>query len=587
MAAEELVEAVDPGQVDREAVASAARPSPHLPQARDRAGEADADRRVELADVDPELERVGRDDREQIAGAQPRLDLAPLLWRVAGPVGSDPVGQVPAAALGQLVAGEALDQLDPAAAADEADRPRPGEGELGEHVGGLGERRAAGAGAAVEQRRVPDRDPPTGPRGAVGVDEVERRADQALGELLGVGDRRRGEDEARLGAVDRGDPAQPAQDVGDVGAEDAAVDVRLVDDDVAEPRQHLAPVLVVGQDADVEHVGVGQDQVGAAPDRGALLARRVAVVDRVPEAAGGDLDELARLVLGQRLGRVEVERPRVRVAGDRVEHRHVEGERLARRGAAGDDHVLGLGSRAAPRAGARRACVTPLRSSASRRSAVELRRAAGPRSPRPRARRSRRRGGRPRGPGRWRRARPRRSPSPRAGRAPARPRSARGSVPRGRLAAELLGDPQLVADLDPAAERGDHLDEVPGLGDVVAADHARPLGDRPAHGGEGAGQPLPRAAVGDRTDEVLARDAPTSAVARARRASPDRPSARRSGAASCRSRPRDRARSPPRPPRPRPGRRSGSPATPGRRRRCRPGSRPAPSAPASAAWSCA
>ena len=79
VAAEELVEAVDPGHVDGEPLAAAAGPPPHLPQAGDGAGEADADRRVELADVDPELERVRRDDREQVARAEPRLDLAPLL----------------------------------------------------------------------------------------------------------------------------------------------------------------------------------------------------------------------------------------------------------------------------------------------------------------------------------------------------------------------------------------------------------------------------------------------------------------------------------------------------------------------------
>ena len=53
--------------------------APHLAQARDGAGEGDADRRVELADVDPELERVGGDHREQLAPGEAALDLAPLL----------------------------------------------------------------------------------------------------------------------------------------------------------------------------------------------------------------------------------------------------------------------------------------------------------------------------------------------------------------------------------------------------------------------------------------------------------------------------------------------------------------------------
>ena len=43
-------------------------------------------------------------------------------------------------------------------------------------------------------------------------------------------------------------------------SEDAAVHVRLVDDDVAEVREHVAPAVVVREDADVEHVRVRQDR---------------------------------------------------------------------------------------------------------------------------------------------------------------------------------------------------------------------------------------------------------------------------------------------------------------------------------------
>src|SRR5207248_697023 len=81
------------------------------------AGERDADRRVQLADVDAQLQRVGRDDRQQLSGRELSLDVAPLLGRVAGAVGSDPLRQLPLALGGEAVAGQALDQLDPGAAA--------------------------------------------------------------------------------------------------------------------------------------------------------------------------------------------------------------------------------------------------------------------------------------------------------------------------------------------------------------------------------------------------------------------------------------------------------------------------------------
>ena len=90
LAHEVLVERVLRGDEHREAVLAAAGASPLLAQARDRAGEADRDRAVEVADVDPELERVGRGDAEQLALDEPPLDLAALLRRVAGAVRGEP-----------------------------------------------------------------------------------------------------------------------------------------------------------------------------------------------------------------------------------------------------------------------------------------------------------------------------------------------------------------------------------------------------------------------------------------------------------------------------------------------------------------
>jgi len=68
-----------------------------------------------------------------------------------------------------------------------------------------------------------------------------------------------------------------------VGAEDAAVHVRFVDDDVAQVVQDVGPAVVVREDADMQHVRVRQDDVRPAPDLPALLGRRVPVVDRCPQ----------------------------------------------------------------------------------------------------------------------------------------------------------------------------------------------------------------------------------------------------------------------------------------------------------------
>ena len=94
VAAEELVERVLAGDVHRQAASAAPGAAPHLAQRGDRAGERDDDGGVELADVDAELERVGGDDRAQLAAHQAPLELAPLLGGVAGAVGDDQLGEL-------------------------------------------------------------------------------------------------------------------------------------------------------------------------------------------------------------------------------------------------------------------------------------------------------------------------------------------------------------------------------------------------------------------------------------------------------------------------------------------------------------
>src|SRR5690242_11398635 len=139
MPAEELVQRVLAGDVDRQPATAAPGASPHLPQARDRARERHTDSRVELADVDAELQRIGRNDPEQLAGGELALDLLALGGSVSRAVGRDAIGEL----VVEPVAGVAEDQLDALARLYEADRPRPGRDQLGEQLGRLGQRRAS------------------------------------------------------------------------------------------------------------------------------------------------------------------------------------------------------------------------------------------------------------------------------------------------------------------------------------------------------------------------------------------------------------------------------------------------------------
>ena len=176
-------------------------------------------------------------------------------------------------------------------------------------------------------------------RGAVAVHQRHVAAGEPLRQLHRVGDRGAGQHESGLGAVGQRQPPQPAQHVGHVRPEHPAVDVRLVHHDPGEVGQQVAPASVVGQHAHVQHVRVGEDQVGAPPDRAALLARRVAVVDRGPQRTQAQAVQRARLVLGQRLGGIEVERAGGGIAAERVQNGQVECQRLAAGGAGGHDRV--------------------------------------------------------------------------------------------------------------------------------------------------------------------------------------------------------------------------------------------------------
>ena len=68
-------------------------------------------------------------------------------------------------------------------------------------------------------------------------------------------------------AVVRADPQQPAQDIGYVAAEEAAVGVQFVDHDDLQLFEQLEPLGVVGQDRGVEHVRIRDDNLTSGPDR--------------------------------------------------------------------------------------------------------------------------------------------------------------------------------------------------------------------------------------------------------------------------------------------------------------------------------
>ena len=163
--------------------------------------------------------------------------------------------------------------------------------------------------------------------------------DQPGGGRGGIGHRRRGEHEDRLGPVAAADAAQPPEHVPDVRTEHPAVGVALVDDHVGDPAQRAGPLLVGGQDPAVQHVRVGHDPPRVPPHPVPLLAGGVPVVGRRPHRWIGERRHRRQLVAGQRLGRGEVEDAGARVLGQPGQRRQLVGQRLPGCGAGGHDDV--------------------------------------------------------------------------------------------------------------------------------------------------------------------------------------------------------------------------------------------------------
>ncbi len=135
-----------------------------------------------------------------------------------------------------------------------------------------------------------------------------------------------------------GQAPQPAEELGDVAAEGAAERVELVDHHVAEAPEERAPPLVVRQQAGVEHLRVGEHDVGLLADPGALLGRGVAVVGPGHHLREVERGERPQLVVGQRLGG-EQDQPRARPdrLGDGLADGQLVAAGLARPRARGDD----------------------------------------------------------------------------------------------------------------------------------------------------------------------------------------------------------------------------------------------------------
>ena len=146
-------------------------------------------------------------------------------------------------------------------------------------------------------------------------------------------------------AVERAHALQTPDDVGQIAAENAAVGVDFVDDDVFEVFKQLDPLGVMGQYARVEHIRIGHHHMAGGADGGAGGRGGVAVVGIALDRLAQEVYErvqLGGLIGGERLCGEEIEGARVGILEDRVQHGQIVAQGLA--GGRGRDHndVLAL-----------------------------------------------------------------------------------------------------------------------------------------------------------------------------------------------------------------------------------------------------
>ncbi len=224
---------------------------------------------------------------QQLAAAQRGSSAPPLLGQVAGPVGRHPPAPARVTTSASARRADERHHLGAAPGPDERQRTHPVGDEVGEQVAGLGGRRPAHRRSVLAHELAisggSHRAKSSAPARRAVLGDSTTSTSRPAGAARRWPGRRRSPRRGRRSAwrrTARHTRSQPAQHLGDVGAEDAAVAVALVDDDVAAAAQERAQRACWGSSDAVQHVRVGQHQVRVRADPVALGGGGVAVVRR-------------------------------------------------------------------------------------------------------------------------------------------------------------------------------------------------------------------------------------------------------------------------------------------------------------------
>src|SRR5680860_378411 len=176
-------------------------------------------------------------------------------------------------------------------------------------------------------------------------DRLQGEAGQVGGMFLRVLDGGGREGERGISAVEVSYPAQPAQDVGHMAAKDAPVGVGFIHDHPTQVEEEIPPRLMVGKDAHMEHVWIGEQDPAAVTGQAPGFRGSVTVIDGRPDLIPGERLQVTYLVLGQGFGGIQVEGATHGLMQEGVQYRKVEGQTLARGGAGCDDEPASVPGR--------------------------------------------------------------------------------------------------------------------------------------------------------------------------------------------------------------------------------------------------
>ncbi len=139
----------------------------------------------------------------------------------------------------------------------------------------------------------------------------------------------------------RGDALHSAEHIRHVGAEDPFINMRLVNDDQPQMAEKIQPSRMIGQDAGVDHVGIGEDDAGLGFDCRTGRPRRVAVVNEdAVRVFRRQTDQAFELVLRQSFRGEDEDGGAVFIGGEHIEDRDLVDEALPAGCTGRDDDVL-------------------------------------------------------------------------------------------------------------------------------------------------------------------------------------------------------------------------------------------------------